>query len=59
MGDRRLGYADIDRARTVFEWGPAARPTAGAKNTPKAKAKNSPKQKAAGTTQKRKQVTTP
>ena len=58
-GDRRLGYTDIDRARTVFEWGPAPRPTGGAKNTPKAKAKNSPKHKAAGSTQKRKQVTTP
>ncbi|HEY6623021.1 MAG TPA: ribosome maturation factor RimP [Acidimicrobiales bacterium] len=58
-GDRRLGYTDIDRARTIFEWGPAPRSTGGAKNTPKAKAKNSPKHKAAGSTQKRKQVTTP
>ena len=24
--DRRLAYTDIERARTVFEWGPAARP---------------------------------
>lgn len=23
---RRLGYADIERARTVFEWGPAEKP---------------------------------
>lgn len=23
---RRIAYADIDRARTVFEWGPAAKP---------------------------------
>jgi ribosome maturation factor RimP len=62
-GDRRLGYSDIDRARTVFEWGPAPRPTGGAGNTAKAakaaKAKNSPKYKAAGSTQNRKQVTTP
>jgi ribosome maturation factor RimP len=70
-GDRRLGYSDIDRARTVFEWGPAPRPTGGntanakakgtaAKATNRAaKAKNSPKYKAAGSTQNRKQVTTP
>ncbi|HXA33445.1 MAG TPA: ribosome maturation factor RimP [Acidimicrobiales bacterium] len=64
--DRRLGYSDIDRARTVFEWGPAPRPTGAAKKAEKAataataaKAKNSPKNKAAGSTQKRKQVTTP
>jgi ribosome maturation factor RimP len=63
--DRRLGYSDIDRARTVFEWGPAPRPTGGANKADKAanaqaaKAKNSPKNKAAGSTQKRKQVTTP
>jgi ribosome maturation factor RimP len=24
--DRRVAYADIDRARTVFEWGPAEKP---------------------------------
>jgi hypothetical protein len=24
--ERRLAYADIDRARTVFEWGSAAKP---------------------------------
>jgi ribosome maturation factor RimP len=64
--DRRLGYSDIDRARTVFEWGPTPRPTGGANKAAKAataaraaKAKNSPKHKAAGSTQKRKQVTTP
>jgi ribosome maturation factor RimP len=58
--DRRLGYSDIDRARTVFEWGPAPRPTGGANKAAKAaNAKNSPKNKAAGSTQKRKQVTTP
>ncbi|MDP9442361.1 MAG: ribosome maturation factor RimP [Actinomycetota bacterium] len=26
VGGRRLGYADIERARTVFEWGPTPRP---------------------------------
>jgi ribosome maturation factor RimP len=71
-GDRRLGYSDIDRARTVFEWGPAtggadaakaakAANTAQAAKAAKAKnsPKNSPKNKAAGSTQKRKQVSTP
>lgn len=28
-GTRRFTYAEIDRARTVFEWGAAPRPTAG------------------------------
>jgi ribosome maturation factor RimP len=32
-GARRLGYRDIDRARTVFEWGPAAKPGAGTKRS--------------------------
>jgi len=60
VGERRLGYSDIDRARTVFDWGPAPRATGGPKSTPKAaKAKNSPKNKAVGSTQNRKQVTTP
>lgn len=73
-GDRRLGYSEIDRARTVFEWGPAPRPTGGtdaakaakaakAANAVQAakvaKAKNSPTNKGAGSTQKRKQVSTP
>jgi ribosome maturation factor RimP len=70
--DRRLGYSDIDRARTVFEWGPSPRPTGGTNNAAKAakaanatraaksaKGKNSPKNKVAGSTQNRKQVTTP
>ena len=26
VDDRRLSYADIDRARTVFEWGPTPKP---------------------------------
>jgi ribosome maturation factor RimP len=26
-GERRIPYEDIERARTVFEWGPAPRPT--------------------------------
>jgi ribosome maturation factor RimP len=29
--DRRLAYGDIDRARTVFEWGPAPKPGKGAR----------------------------
>lgn len=28
-GPRRLSYADIERARTVFEWGPAPKPGRG------------------------------
>jgi ribosome maturation factor RimP len=28
-GPVRLAYADVDRARTVFEWGPAPRPSVG------------------------------
>ncbi len=28
VGGRRLSYDDIERARTVFEWGPAPRPGA-------------------------------
>lgn len=26
VGGRRLAYGDVERARTVFEWGPAPRP---------------------------------
>ena len=26
IGERRLAYAEIERARTVFEWGPAPKP---------------------------------
>ena len=32
-GDRRIAYADIDRARTVFEWG--GQPKPGKKQTSK------------------------
>lgn len=31
--ERRLAYADIDKARTVFTWGPAPKPGKGTKNT--------------------------
>ena len=53
-GTRRLSYSDIDRARTVFVWGPA----------PGAKGRGSPSEGAATTvpskeTEKRKQVVTP
>jgi len=30
-GQRRLTYSDIERARTVFEWGPSPRPGHGSK----------------------------
>ena len=33
-GDERLAYDDIDRARTVFEWGPAPKPGKGRHPTP-------------------------
>ncbi|CAA9227104.1 MAG: Bacterial ribosome SSU maturation protein RimP [uncultured Acidimicrobiales bacterium] len=29
VADRRLAYADIERARTVFEWGPTPKPGKG------------------------------
>ena len=32
-GGVRLGYEQVERARTVFEWGPAARPAKGAART--------------------------
>ena len=32
-GERRIRYDDIERARTVFEWGPAPKP--GSKHTPR------------------------
>jgi ribosome maturation factor RimP len=32
---RRIAYGDIDRAHTVFEWGPAAKPGQGGKKKPK------------------------
>jgi ribosome maturation factor RimP len=46
-GPIRLAYSDIDRARTVFAWGPAPRPGGAGSGTPKT------------TKTKRKQVTTP
>jgi ribosome maturation factor RimP len=33
-GDERLAYDDIDRARTVFEWGPAPKPGKGRRPSP-------------------------
>jgi ribosome maturation factor RimP len=36
VDDRRVSYADIDRARTVFEWGPTPKP--GKASPPKQKA---------------------
>lgn len=48
-GRIRLSYSDVDRARTVFAWGPAPRPR-GTKPPARATTK---------TTEQRKQVTTP
>ncbi|MDY7101896.1 MAG: ribosome maturation factor RimP [Actinomycetota bacterium] len=36
--DRTIDLADVDRARTVFEWGPAPKPGKGPKRTKKSKA---------------------
>jgi ribosome maturation factor RimP len=33
-GDERLAFDDIDRAHTVFEWGPAPKPGKGGRPTP-------------------------
>ncbi len=48
-GELRLAYGDVDRVRTVFEWGPAPKP---GRAGPRAAAP-------ARTTHERKQVTTP
>jgi len=34
-GERRLGYDEIEKARTVFEWGPAPKPGKGTSRTKK------------------------
>jgi ribosome maturation factor RimP len=48
VDERRFAYADVERARTVFEWGPAPRP--GKSKTPgpssKSNSKSKPKSKA-------------
>jgi ribosome maturation factor RimP len=38
VGDHRLAYADIERARTTFSWGPAPKP-----GSPRAKTAKQPK----------------
>src|SRR4051812_37426038 len=38
-GERRVAYVDVDRARTVFEWGAAPRPGSPSKGKTKAKGK--------------------
>ena len=47
--DREIDYDSVERARTIFEWGPAPKPTGAhskkSKETPSAKA--SPEKKAA------------
>ena len=37
-GERRLRYDEVERARTVFEWGPAPKPGGGGSRTKKRKA---------------------
>ncbi len=46
VDERRFAYTDIDKARTVFEWGPTPRP-GGAASTKKAPAKNAATKKSA------------
>jgi ribosome maturation factor RimP len=53
-GPRRLAYADIDRARTVFVWGPE--PRRNGNGSPSTRTSTSGKPKS---TDKRKQVVTP
>lgn len=36
-GERRVAYVDVERARTVFEWGPAPKPGPPSKGKKKAK----------------------
>ena len=33
-GDERVAYGDIERARTVFDWGPAEKPGKGRRKAP-------------------------
>lgn len=40
VGGRRFHYADIERARTVFAWGPTPKPKGGAPAKPHPKNKN-------------------
>ena len=49
VAGRRLAYSDVERARTVFQWGPQAKPKAGSKAKPGSnKAKPGSKAKARG-----------
>ena len=48
---RRFGYGEVERARTVFEWGPAAPGSGGAGRRPQRGGR--------GTDKKKKKVTTP
>jgi ribosome maturation factor RimP len=41
VGDRRFAYADVERAHTVFEWGPGPRPGKGSKVARPARAASS------------------
>ena len=40
-GELRIGYDQIERARTVFEWGPEPRKTKSEKNEKSAKSEKS------------------
>lgn len=40
VAGRRIAYADIERARTVFAWGPAPKPTGGSPKKPHPKTTN-------------------
>ncbi len=58
-GGVRLAYSDIDKARTVFVWGPERGP-AGGKGAPSGKGKSTPPRTTKQATEKkRKQVVTP
>ena len=58
---RRVAFGDIERARTVFEWGPGPKP--GAPRNPRTKRSRAPKPKAAspgsGKSRPQKKVTAP
>jgi ribosome maturation factor RimP len=58
-GRFRLSYSDIDRARTVFVWGPEPRPGGGRSGGSTKRSATQRKSEQTKTTEKRKQVVTP
>jgi len=58
-GRLRLSYSDIDRARTVFVWGPEPRPGGGRSGGSTKRSATQRKSEQTKTTEKRKQVVTP